>query len=118
MCISHLVPGTLYHSGRRAVLGAKAPPSNQAAVTVINSGSSKDHFIQRCLRQLWFSASVFDFELQARHIPGEHNVLADALSRWDSDPSPQDTFQMSARSLGRVYTFQQVPPDCLVFQIS
>ena len=24
---------------------------------------------------------------------------------------------MSARSLGRVYTFWQVPPDCLMFQI-
>ena len=90
---------------------------NQAAVTVINSGSTKDYFMQRCLRQLWFSAAVFDFELQARHIPGDHNVLADALSRWDSDPSLHDTFQMSACSLGRVYTFQQVPPDCLLFQI-
>ena len=36
--------------------------------------------MQRCLRQLWFSAAVFDFELQARHIPGDHNVLADAFS--------------------------------------
>ena len=42
---------------------------NQAAVTVISSGSTKDYFMQRCLRQLWFSAAVFDFELQARHIP-------------------------------------------------
>lgn len=90
---------------------------NQAAVTVINSGSTKDHFMQRCLRQLWFSAAVFDFELLARHIPGEHNVLADALSRWDSDPSLHAIFQTSARSLDRVYTFQQVPPACLLFQI-
>ena len=90
---------------------------NQAAVTVINSGSTKDYFMQRCLRQLWFSAAVFDFELQARHIPGVHNVLADALSRWDSDPSLHDTFRMSACSLGRVYTFQHVPSDCLLFQI-
>ena len=35
--------------------------------------------MQRCLQQLWFSAAVFDFELQARHIPGDHNILADAL---------------------------------------
>ena len=78
---------------------------------------TKEHFMQRCLRQLWFSAAVFDFELLARHIPGEHNVLADALSRWDSDPSLQAIFQTSARSLDRVYTFQQVPPACLLFQI-
>ena len=73
--------------------------------------------MQCCLRQLWFSAAVFDFELQARHILGDHNVLADALSRWDSDPSLHDTFRMSTCSLGRVYTFQQVPEDCLLFQI-
>ena len=90
---------------------------NQAAVIVINSGSTKDQFMQRCLRQLWFSAAVFDFELLARHIPGEHNVLADALSRWDSDPSLHAIFQTSARSLNRVYTFQQVSPACLLFQI-
>ena len=90
---------------------------NQSTVTVINSGSTKDYFMQRCLWQLWFSAAVFDFELQARHIPGDYNVLADALSRGDSDPSLHDTFQMSARSLGRVYTFQQVPPYCLLFKI-
>ena len=36
--------------------------------------------MQLCLRQLWFSAAVFDFELQARHIPGDHIVLADAFS--------------------------------------
>ena len=90
---------------------------NEAAVTVFNSGSSKDHFMQRYLQQLWFSAAVFDFELQARHIPGDHNVLADALSRWHSDPSLHDTFLTSVRSLGRVYTFQQVFRVCLMFQI-
>lgn len=41
--------------------------------------------MQRCLRQLWFKASVFDFELTARHIPGVHYVLADALSCWHTD---------------------------------
>ena len=73
--------------------------------------------MQRYLQQLWFSAAVFDFELQARHIPGDHNVLADALSRWHSDPSLHDTFLTSVRSLGRVYTFQQVFRVCLMFQI-
>ena len=73
--------------------------------------------MQRFLRQLWFSAAVFDFEFQARHIPGDHNVLADALSRWQSDPSLYDTFQTYARSFGRVYSFQTVPRDCLTFQI-
>lgn len=90
---------------------------NESTVTVINSGSSKDNFMQRCLRQLWFSASLYDFEFQARHIPGAHNVLADALSRWHSDPSHPEIFQTTARSLGREYNFQQVPLECLQFQV-
>ena len=36
--------------------------------------------MQLCLRQLWFEASVYDFELTDCHIPDVHNVLADALS--------------------------------------
>ena len=78
---------------------------NESAVTVINSGASKDYFMQRCLRQLWFSAAVFDFEFQARPIPGDHNVLADALSRWQSDPSLHDTeltlFRQSHETVSR-----------------
>ena len=40
--------------------------------------------MQRCLRQLWFTSGLHDVALRVRHIPGEHNTLADALSRWDA----------------------------------
>ena len=36
--------------------------------------------MQCCLRQLRFSVAGFDFELQARHIPGDHYVLAHSES--------------------------------------
>ena len=90
---------------------------NEAAVTVINSGSSKDPFMQRCLRQLWFTAAVYDCELTARHIPGVHNVLADALSRWHTDSSYQELFHASASSLRRQYTFRIVHSDYFTFQV-
>ena len=51
---------------------------NEAAVTVINSGSTRDPFMQRCLRELWFLSAINDFDIRAWHIPGEHNSLADA----------------------------------------
>ena len=35
--------------------------------------------VRRALRQLCLTASVYDFELTARHIPGVHKVLADSL---------------------------------------
>jgi len=82
---------------------------NEAAVTVVNSGSSKDPFMQRCLRQLWFTVAVHDCELTTPHIPGVHNVLADALSRWQTDSSYQELFQAAASSLHRQYTFKTVP---------
>ena len=86
-------------------------------MTVVNSGSSKDPFMQRCLRQLWFTVAVHDCELTTRHIPGVHNVLADALSRWQTDSSYQELFQAAASSLHRQYTFKTVPRDYLTFQV-
>ena len=62
----------------------------------INTGRSRVPFIQSCLRDLWFYASLHDFELQALHIPGYANIIADALSRWDSHPEFRDTFYEAA----------------------
>ena len=70
--------------------------------------------MQLCLRQLWFEASVYDFELTACHIPGVNNVLADALSRWHADSSHHEIiFYASASQLGRKHTFKDIPNDCL-----
>ena len=91
---------------------------NEAAVTVVNSGKSKDPFMQRCLRELWFTAAVYDCELTARHIPGVHNVLADALSRWHADSSYHELFHSTAARLNRQYIFRSVPRDCLTFQVT
>ena len=90
---------------------------NEAAVTVVNSGSSNDHFMQRCLWELWFTAAVHDCELTARHIPGVHNVLADALSHWRTDFAYHELFYESATRLGRQYTFQIVSRDYFNFQV-
>lgn len=65
---------------------------NQAAVDVINSGFTKDHFMQRCLRQLWWTSALHDFEIRATHIPGAHNSIADALSRWELEPRYRNIF--------------------------
>lgn len=52
----------------------------------INTGRSRVPFTQSCLRDLWLYASLFDFEIRALHIPGHTNIIADALSRWDTQP--------------------------------
>jgi hypothetical protein len=43
---------------------------NEASVKVINSGSSKDAFMQDCLRELCYIAAVFQFDIRAKHIFG------------------------------------------------
>ncbi len=55
---------------------------NDATVSVIASGRSRDPFMQSCLRELVFIASQHEFEIRAVHLPGEDNRLPDLLSRW------------------------------------
>ncbi len=54
---------------------------NQAAVSVLKSGSAKDPHLAHMLRCLFFLESMFDFSVVAQHIPGHTNSMADALSR-------------------------------------
>ena len=91
---------------------------NEAAVTVINSGSTRDQLLQGCLCQLWFTASLHDLEIQASFIPGEHNVLADALSRWNLDNSYHSDFDSYCTQFGLQYTFVDVPDHTLLLQVA
>ena len=54
---------------------------NQGAVAVVNSGYSKVQAIMHLLRCLFFIRAQFNIYLQAVYIPGEDNVLTDAISQ-------------------------------------
>ena len=54
---------------------------NQGAVAVVNSGYSKVPQIMHLLRCLFFIRARFDIALEAVYVPGESNLLADAVSR-------------------------------------
>ena len=54
---------------------------NQAVVTIVNSGYSKDRDIMHMIYCLFFIRAYWDFQLLAEHIPGEHNKAAEAISR-------------------------------------
>ena len=54
---------------------------NMTSVQVINSGATRDVFLQSCLREICFLAAVHEFELQARHLSGVENRVADLCSR-------------------------------------
>ena len=56
---------------------------NQAVVSVLNSGYSRDDYMMKLIRTLSFFAAEWDIHLVACHIPGISNVVADAISRND-----------------------------------
>lgn len=88
---------------------------NEVVVTLINSSSTKDPFMQRSLGQLWFTSALHDVDLRVQHIPGEHNTLAYALSRWDN--TSQTRFAQAATALEISYVFEEIPRDFCYFDL-
>ncbi len=54
---------------------------NQATVCVVNSGYSRDKDMMHLMRCLFFIRAFWGIHVRAQHIPGEQNVVADAISR-------------------------------------
>lgn len=65
---------------------------NQTTVAVLNSGATKDSYMQGCLREILFFAAKFHFEVRAVYLPGVHNRTADVLSRWHLNTSSDKLF--------------------------
>ena len=82
---------------------------NESVVAVINKGSAKDLSLSHLLRCISFYAAHYHFMLEAQHVPGHHNQIADALSRNNMllfsslhpqavpvpEPIPQEAIQMA-----------------------
>lgn len=56
---------------------------NQAAVHIINSGTSKSRQLMNLLRSLLYYAAKYQFEFRATYLSTHTNTIADALSRLD-----------------------------------
>ena len=54
---------------------------NQAAVSIINKGTSKCPIAMRSLRGVFWMSAVLNFRIKAVYYPGVRNVLADRASR-------------------------------------
>jgi hypothetical protein len=55
---------------------------NEAVVFMLNSRTSKVPELMRLLRSLLLAAARFNVSFSSLHIPGAHNSIADALSRF------------------------------------
>jgi hypothetical protein len=58
---------------------------NQALVEIINKGHSSCEAVIPLLRILYMLCLKYNITFVAQHIPGVHNVAADALSRLQMD---------------------------------
>ena len=52
---------------------------NQAAMYIINKGTCKDKVTMQSLRRVFWYSAIFNFRIQAIYLPGEANVLTDAM---------------------------------------
>jgi len=54
---------------------------NQAAVQIINKGTTGNAQIMQALRALFWLSAIYNFHLSAIYIEGSRNTIADAVSR-------------------------------------
>ena len=54
---------------------------NQAAVGIINRGTSRHPLVMEALRGIFWMSAIFNFRIRAVYYPGASNTLADAASR-------------------------------------
>lgn len=57
---------------------------NAAVVSVLNSHKTRDMYLLACCRNIWLLLAQYNIRLVAVHVPGSDNIIADALSRWNT----------------------------------
>ena len=93
---------------------------NMAVVQVMESSKLKDDFLAVCIKNIWLLAATFDIDLLISHNQGKTNIIADALSRINSEKdiasnlyqSLKDTYvwdhmRCSSLSLTFIYNFSR-----------
>ena len=54
---------------------------SKAAMHIINKGSTFNPIVMDALRRMFWLSALFNVKLTARHISGQCNIIADAISR-------------------------------------
>ena len=62
---------------------------NQAVVTVLTSGKTRDAFLAACARNIWLALGQNDTDASYVHVLGKNNQVADLLSRWQNTVNQQ-----------------------------
>ncbi|CAC5376459.1 unnamed protein product [Mytilus coruscus] len=88
---------------------------NITSVTVINTGKSRDTFLQCCLRNFCYIAAIYEFEIRAVHLAGTENRLPDYLSRWHTSDKFAALFYNAVSGSLQVLVRKNI---CLNFRIT
>ncbi len=76
-------------AGKRIVVKC----DNASSVWVINTGKTRDDFMQSSMRELAFITARHEFEVKAVHVPGVSNRISDILSKWEIQDDAASKFQ-------------------------
>ena len=88
---------------------------NQNSCRALNTGSSRNPFMQSCLREICFFAAIGEFQIRAKEISGISNRIPDYLSRYHESSKYRDMF-FSAVSELDVNLFENfIKDDCFRF---
>lgn len=85
---------------------------NMAACQIINTGKSRCHILQECLREICFLAAIYEFEIKSIHLDSASNRIADHLSRWHLDCKHKSQFL----ELTREFSLKEEIVDNTMFQ--
>jgi len=88
---------------------------NMVTVTIVNTGRSKNSYLQACLREIAFILCVNEAELRTVHIEGRNNRIPDYLSRWHLKGNFKALFwdEMTKCNLAYSMSELQVPTEML-----
>ena len=71
---------------------------NQAVVSVLNTGRSRDMLLCAMARNILLQAATWDINLIVLHVLGSENTVADVLSRWFVPNTPKHLLYLSIPS--------------------
>ena len=72
---------------------------NTNSCRALNTGITRNSFMQACLREICFCTCIWEFQIRGREVSGSENRLPDFLSRWEENPKYRDLFYSAAAIL-------------------
>lgn len=91
--------GHLFIRSHVSVTTWEAKLDNTSAIAWINKGTSTNKNAIKMLRELFWRSATKGFRVTCSHIPGKHNIIADAASRLRFDKIPPKYEVTEARKL-------------------